>query len=91
MKQDWRIDPVLILLTFVICFLVGAVILCAFILPNNMAVFVLLSGLITSASGSFYTRMNPKSVGQQEADAQPGSITITKDVPPPADVSTGAR
>jgi hypothetical protein len=32
----------------------------AWLLPSNMALFTVFSGLLTAFSGSFFTRINPK-------------------------------
>ena len=84
-KQDFRIDAVLLLLAAIMAFLVLVIIGVALWVPSSsplqMPLFVLVSGLITSASGSFYTHIDPKSVATKEAE-KASTTSITQPTPP---------
>ena len=64
-KQDWRMDPVLVLLFVGIWISLGALILVAAKFPNNGQLFIITSGLVTASSTGFFLRVNPKSMQQQ--------------------------
>lgn len=68
MKQDWRIDPILIMLFVGIWMSLGALILVADHFPNNGQLFIITSGLVTASSTGFFLRVNPKSMQQQDVE-----------------------
>ncbi len=74
MKQDWRVDPLLLLLAGVMVFLVTALVLVAWLLPANMALFVAISGLLGSASGSFFTHMPPAPPNPPKDSTPPNEV-----------------
>ena len=85
MKQDWRMDPVLMLLFTGMLIFTGLAIWVAKSLQfsesngsvNVIAVglFNLISGIVTGFLGSFLTRMNPKG---QQLDIGPDTTKVTQ-------------
>ena len=75
MKQDWRVDPVLLLLASVMCFLICIAVLISWLLPAKEQLFMLVAGLVTAASGSFFTRLDPK---PRPPDGQTSTTTTTQ-------------
>ena len=73
MKQDWRMDPILILLAAVVMFLVVMLVLCAWLLPSNTIAFVTISSLLTGAASAFYAHMPPA-----PTNTAPNTATTTK-------------
>ena len=71
MKQDWRVDPLLLLLAALMAFLVFALVICAWLLPTNTMLFMAISGLVTAASGSFFTHMPPAPPAPPKAASTP--------------------
>ena len=66
--KDWRIDPVLILLALVMAFLVTVAVAVSVWVPNNGQLFMLIAGLITATSGSFFTRLKPEATEKAKDD-----------------------
>ena len=82
MKQDWRIDPILILLFIGIWMSLGALMFVAGHFPNNGQLFIITSGLVTASSTGFFLRVNPKSMQEQDtaAGVTPGTTAATTTV-----------
>ena len=76
--QDWRVEPILLLLFVgIVLYSVGLVIV-SWLLPNNGTLFTVLSGVATSFTGAFFLRVNPKSQAQQDADTKPPIAALTE-------------
>ena len=69
--QDWRIEPVLLLLFAGMLLFTLVLIYITHLFPANDKVFTVVSGLITGFAGAFFMRVNPRSMPQQDADVQP--------------------
>lgn len=67
-NQDWRVDPVLLLLLGAIVFFTLVMIYASHLFPTNQVLFQTISGLLTGFSGAFIMRVNPKSMSQQDSD-----------------------
>jgi hypothetical protein len=60
MKQDWRIDPNLLLLFAGLIFFTAVLIFVELKFQNDGQVFQVIAGLITGFAGCFFGRMDPK-------------------------------
>jgi membrane associated rhomboid family serine protease len=78
-KQDWRVDPVLLLLALLIIFMAGVMVhVCHVFLAsqNFSAIFIAVSGFVSTLIGALVMRINPKSQAQQDSD-----IAATRNAP----------
>lgn len=85
MKQDWRMDPVLLLLFAGMLVFTGLAVWVAkslqFVAANGntnviaVGLFNLISGIVTGFLGSFLTRMNPKAT---TLDIGPDTTKVTQ-------------
>ena len=73
--QDWRIEPVLLLLFIGMVLYTFVLIYITHLFFTNDKVFTMLfttiSNLIAGFGGAFFMRVNPRSMNQQDADVKP--------------------
>ena len=70
MKQDWRIDPVLLLLFAGIILFTGVLVFVEWAFKSDGQIYQTLAGLVTGFSGAFLLRINPhvNNTGVQKPD-----------------------
>jgi hypothetical protein len=68
MKQDWRIEPILLLLCGGIFLSVVIMLFCEHYFKDDGQIFQVVSNLVAGFSGAFFGRMSPRSMHQQDKD-----------------------
>jgi len=87
MKQDWRIDPIVLLLFFGIFATLGLMVFVDFKFKEDGQTFQVISSLVGALTGAFLLRIKP----QAKEDPSPGTTeikrttTATVEVTPPVD------
>ena len=81
MRQDWRIDPVLLLLFAGLCLFTLVLIFVEWRFNSDGQIFQVVSGVLTGFAGAFFTRMNPKkqedTTTTATVRAEPPGATVT--------------
>lgn len=76
MRQDTKVEPVVLLLSLLLLVFSGILIFCEFRFPMDGQVFQVFSGLLTSIAGAFLMRIKPR--GTDAGADTPPSKTTTK-------------
>lgn len=71
MKQEWHVEPVLLLLFFGLFLSIAILVAVQTFWPNDGQVFQVISGVATGFAGAFFARMNPKEVNSATTHQEP--------------------
>ena len=66
MSQDWRVEPILLLLFAGILFFSVLLIVITVFVPNSERLFEVFSSIVAAFVGAFFLRVNPKSMAAQD-------------------------
>ena len=67
-KQDWRIDPIVLLLFTGLLVTLGAAVAIALRVPQAVALLLFVTGLCTGFMNAMMLRINPDSMKKQDKD-----------------------
>ena len=69
--QDWRIEPILLLMFGGLVFFTVALMYVAHLFPGNDKLFIAISAVLSGFASAFFVRVNPHSMSQQDKDEKP--------------------
>lgn len=77
-KQDWRVEPILLLLFAGIILSAISLILVKAFIPGDGQLFQVVASVLSSFVGAFFLRVNPKSMASQDVAVENSKPDSTK-------------
>lgn len=77
-QQDWRIEPILLLLFAGILLSAVALIFISAFMPANGQLFEVIASLLSAFVGAFFMRINPKSMAAQDVAVKSAQVEEEK-------------
>jgi uncharacterized membrane-anchored protein len=76
--QDWRVEPILLLLFLGIILSAIAVIAIKAFIPGDGQLFQVIASILSAFVGAFFLRVNPKSMASQDVIVKAAEVQAEK-------------